>query len=387
MKKYTLGMFILFIGIIGCMPTPTSEELPDDVEQLSQYIQSKKNEVRDINRMIKAAEQKLGELDPSTLVKPKTLVTSMLLEKRKFDHFIEIQGNVQAEDIVSASSEMGGIIIQMNRKEGDFVKRGQLIARLDTETLDKQIQELEISLDLASTTYEKQKRLWDQEIGSEMQYLQAKNAKERLEKSLETAKSQLKKANVYAPISGLVDRVMLKSGELAGPGAPILQIINTSKVKVVTAVPEIYLGSIQRNDLVTVRFPAINWETEARVTLLGRTIDPANRTFNVEIGLPNRQGMLKPNLMAQMLLNDQSVEDAITLPVELVQQEVGGQQYVMVVDTCGEDVCAQKKYVSTGITYDGQIIVEDGLTGEEEIVVEGARSLSSGELLEIKKES
>ncbi len=387
MKHYVLGYFLIAVGIFGCMPAPASDEFPQDLEALNQYIQSKKDEARVLNQLIKDAEKKLGDLDPSALVKPKTSVTSMKIERETFQHFVDIQGNVQAEDIVLASSEMGGIIISMNKKEGQFIKKGQLIARLDTETMDKQIQELEISMDLAKTVFEKQQRLWEQEIGSEIQFLQAKNNKERLEKSLETAKSQLKKANVYAPISGVIDQVYLNTGELAGPGMPIVQILNTSRVKVVTAVPEVYLGSVKRNDIVKIRFPALGDETEAKVSLLGRTIDPANRTFNVEILLPNRGGKLKPNLLAEMMLMDQSIEDAIALPTYLVQQEVGGKQYVMIVNPCETNTCATKAYVSTGITYGGKIVIKSGLNGDEEIIVEGARSLSSGELIEVKKQS
>lgn len=387
MKHHIFGYFLVALGIFGCMPAPTSDELPEDVAELNQFIQSKKDEARTLNQLIKAAEEKLGELDPSSMEKPKTSVTSMKIEKETFQHFVEIQGNVQAEDIVSASSEMGGIIISMNQKEGQYIKRGQLIARLDTETMDKQIQELEISLDLAKTVFEKQQRLWEQEIGSEIQFLQAKNNKERLEKSLETARSQLKKANVYAPISGVIDQVFLKTGELAGPGMPIVQILNTARVKVVTAVPEVYLGSIKRNDVVNVNFPALGEETQAKVSLLGRTIDPANRTFNVEIMLPNRGGKLKPNLLAEMMLMDQSIDDAIALPTYLVQQEVGGKQYVMIVNTCEANSCATKAYVTTGLTYGGKIVIETGLNGDEEVIVEGARALSPGELIEVIKQS
>ena len=379
--------FILIIGLFAGCQAPDVNTIPDDVDGVRKYIQDKKNEVRELNNLLADAQKKLGELDPSSLIKPKTIVTAMDLEKETFEHYVEIQGSVQAEDVVQASSEMGGVILSMNHKEGAYIRKGQLVATLNTETIDKQIQEIETSLDLANTVYEKQKRLWDQEIGSEIQYLQAKNNKERLEKSLETIRSQLKKANVYAPISGAVDMVHLKAGELAGPGTPIIQILNTSRVKVVTAVPESYLGSVKRNDLVTIRFPALNKEINARVSLLGRSIDPANRTFDVEVALPNKGGNLKPNLLAEMLLKDQVIEDAVILPMHLIQQEVGGKKYVMVTGQCENEQCAKKKYITTGPTYESSIVVESGLEGTEEIIVEGARSISENELIGITKES
>ena len=386
MKNFLALIILVTLIWVSCQP-PSTDTMPEDIEGLKQYLLTKKEEVRALNRQIADAEKKLGELDPATLVIPTTKVTTMPLEKQTFESFIEIQGNVEADDVVMASSEMGGTIISLNAKEGNYIRRGALIAKLNTETLDKQIAEIQTSLDLATTVYEKQKRLWDQEIGTEIQYLQAKNNVERLEKSLETMHSQLKKANVYAPISGVIDQVFLKSGELAGPGAPIIQILNTYKVKVVTAVPEAYLGSVQKNDLVTIKFPALDEELKAKVSLIGRSIDPANRTFNVEVEIPNRQGKYKPNLLSTMLIKEDHVEEAIVLPMHLIQQEVGGKQYVMINGACENGSCAKKVYVTTGPTYDGNIIVETGLVGNEQVILEGARAISENEIIEIVAES
>jgi RND family efflux transporter MFP subunit len=246
---------------------------------------------------------------------------------------------------------------------------------------------LETSLEFAITTYERQKRLWDQNVGSEMQYLQAKNNKERLEKSLETLRHQLTKAKVYAPISGVVDHVFLKSGELAGPGTPIVQILNTQKVKVVADVPESYLNKIKKGELVTVQFPAIDQEFKSKVTLIGRTINPSNRTFTVEIDLPNKSRMLKPNLLAVMMINDNTQKGVVVIPIELVQQEVSGRSFVFVKDENKEGAFAKKVIVETGASYEGNIIITSGLEGGEELIATGARGLANNELIKIIKQT
>ena len=222
-----------------------------------------------------------------------------------------------------------------------------------------------------------------QNIGSEVQYLQAKNNKERLEKTLSTLQHQLSKANVSAPISGYVDMILTKEGEVCGPGAPIVKIINTKQVKVVADIPETYLGVVKKGDKVGISFPALNIEKEAKVSMLGRTIDASNRTFKVEVDLNNPDGKLKPNLLAMMKVNDLTVEDVIIIPIELVQQEVSGKDYVFVVNASDNKKTSKKVYIETGESARGEIVVISGLNGDESIITQGARGLADGELIEI----
>ncbi|MEL6986825.1 MAG: efflux RND transporter periplasmic adaptor subunit, partial [Bacteroidota bacterium] len=304
--------------------------------------------------------------------------------KTDFNKYATIQGMISSDDVVMASSETGGRLTSMVVKEGQNVRRGQLIATVDMESVNKQIAEIEKSLELAKSVYERQDRLWKQNIGSEIQYLQAKNNKERLEKSLETVKFQLTKANVYAPISGVVDREFLMSGEMAGPGAPIVQILNTYNVKVVADVPENYLISTKRGQMVDVYFPALDEERRMRITLLGRSIDPSNRTFKIEMKASNKNGQLKPNLLAEVKINDLTEKDVIVVPLELVQQEVGGKNFIYTVGTSEDGQVANKVYVSMGESYDGNVIITEGLDETMEVIIDGARNLANGELLEIQ---
>jgi len=360
-------------------------DAPMDLAGKKTLIKEKQTELRTLQKEIAKLQIEIDSLNPAAMKeKPRTLVTTQIVEPTNFERFIELQAAVEAEDMVGASSETGGRITSLLAKEGQYVKKGALIATTDLETVNKQIAELDKSLELAVDVFNRQKRLWDQNIGSELQFLQAKNSKERLEASLETVKHQLTKGNVYAPISGIVEVVVTKSGEMAMPGAPIVQILNTSRVKIAADVPEKFLRNVRQGEMMTVKIPALDIEKKGRVSMVGRTINAANRTFKVEVNLSNSNGLLKPNLLATMLLNDFSEKNAITVPLELVQQEVSGKDYVFVKKEGEEGAMAEKIYVTTGESYDGNIIILEGLKGGEEIIVSGARGMVDEALIKIQ---
>ena len=382
--KYLLRLFAILFIFTSCSGGQNGEVvIPEDLNGKRELLKTKRQELRELNKLIAEIESQIDSLDPNQAEKAKKLVTTAIVGRKDFKHYVEIQGSVQADDLVDVTSETPGRIIQLNVREGQSVRKGQLVARLDLESLKKQIAEVEKSLELANTVYERQSRLWEQNIGSEIQYLEAKNTKERLEKSLETLQFQLSKSDVYAPISGVVEREVLQSGEMASPGMPIIQILNTNKLKVVASVPENYLRSVNMGEKVTVSFPALDLEQEARVTLIGRTIDPSNRTFAVEASIPGNNKLIKPNLLSIMLINDYFQEDVVTIPVELVQQEVGGRNYVYVRDSNEEGDIARKVYVKTGRSFENEIVITDGLNGGEELIVDGARNIANNELIKV----
>jgi membrane fusion protein (multidrug efflux system) len=382
-----MKQFIVLISLTllaaACGSPGQQEENPYSAEEQRALLKQKRAEMSALAEEIDRIEKELEIMDPSLKDTKRKLVTTKTIERKDFKRFVEIQGSVQADDLVDVTAEVAGRILKLTVEEGDPVKRGALIAELDLEQLDKQIAEVETSLDLAESVFERQARLWEQNIGSEIQYLQAKNNKERLEKSLETLHFQLNKSKVYAPASGVVERVVLQSGELASPGLPIIQILDMRKLKVVANVPETYLRDIKRGDQVTIQLPALDMETRARVQMIGNTIDPSNRTFEVEVGLSNGKGLIKPNLLAIMLVNDYEAKNQIVLPLELVQQEVGGRNFVLIRDEVPTGPIARKVYVETGESYEGEIEVVKGLKGNEVIIVEGARGLTDQEPITI----
>lgn len=369
--------------LVTACSAPT-EEMPTDLAGKKAYLETKRAELNKLTLEVAQLEAEISSEDPSFGAKKARLVTVASVETTDFEHYVEIQGSIEADDMVDVTSETSGRIISLKVKEGDPVRKGQLVAELDLEVLKKQIAELETSLDLANTVYERQKRLWDQNIGSELQYLEAKNNKERLEKGLETLSFNLDKAKVYAPISGVVETEVLHAGEIASPGMAIVQILNTSRLKAMASVPENYLKTVSSGESVKVSVPALDWETEARITQIGRVIDPSNRTFEVEVALGDPSGKLKPNLLAYVHLKDYEEKGVITVPLDQIQEEVGGKKYLFVVDRSGADTVARKVYVKIGRTNnDGDVVVTDGLQGNEELIMEGARGLVDKELIDI----
>ena len=376
MKKYLLLIPVFIIaGIFACQ---TENAEPKDVEGKRILLKEKKEALALLKEEITVLEKEILVMDPPK-EKAAILVNALEMIPQTFKRYVSLQGKVTSEDLINVSSETGGRIIKTYVKEGSVVKKGQLVAKIDMETLQKQIDELETSLGLATTVYERQKRLWDQEIGSEIQYLQAKNNKEGLEKSLETIKSQLSKQNIYAPISGIVDREFMKQGEMSSPGMPIYQILNTTKVKVEADVPESYLGTLNRGDQVMVTFPALRDTSSRKVDAVGRTIDPANRTYEIEINIPNPNNQYKPNLLAEVVFMDLEKKDALVVPVDFVLEEVSGRNYVYTIDTTDSRPTARKTYITLGESYDGNIVISSGLKEGDLMITEGSRNITPGD--------
>jgi len=360
-----------------------AESNPKTLDAARKVLQEKRKELQILKKEMAEIEAIVRKLDPQSKKKSSTLVTIAKVETKNFKHYVEVQGNVvTSEDPGMASSETGGRIEKLTVKEGDYVKKGALIAQINMESLKKSIAELDESLNLAETMFKRQDNLWKQKIGSEIQYLQAKSQVESLLKNKETLMYELSKSDVYAPSSGYVDLVMRKEGEIAGPGTPIVQILDTRSLKVVAAIPEIYLGTVKKGESVVLKFPALNQEQKGRVTTISRSINSANRTFEVEASISSQNGLLKPNLLATMLVNDFAVENAIVVPDQLIMQDVSGDDYVMVLE--GDK--AVKKLVTLGRGYQNETIITAGLNGEEVLLMKGARQVSDGDLVEVLSE-
>ena len=370
--KYILGT-IICVFFFACGAPEAA--WPEDLAGKQNMLTEKKNTLKTLNADIEKLEKELEKLLPAKEEK-KFAVNVLPLKKQTFTSYAKIQGAVMTDNIVMASSETGGRIISMSTNEGDYVKAGQLIATMDVGTMEKQLDELTTRLNLAKTVFERQERLWNQKIGSEMQFLEAKSNVESIEKSMVTIKSQLAKKDVFAPISGYADRIFLKQGEMASPGMPIVQILNTGSVKIVADVPESYLASVKRGDYVDIYFPALDKEMKKKVTMVGRSIDPANRTFKIEMNSGNPGGVLKPNLLAELNIVEKKIEDQVIIPLEVIQQEVTGKRFVYVVDQSDKAMPRAKKiYVSTGDSYDNEIVVTEGLDGTESLVTAGGLDL------------
>jgi membrane fusion protein, multidrug efflux system len=380
--KYIIFAAVLLLMLVSCGKNAQTET-PNDAAGVKTLLQGKKVDLQKLQAEIVDLEKLLNKLDTTTKIAKKVLVSTMAISKKTFEHFVEVQANVAtSEDPAFASSETGGRIVEMLVKEGDMVKKGELVARVNLESIQKSIDQLSKSMELAQDIFERQEKLWKQNIGSEVQYLQSKNQVESLQKNKESLEFELKKASVYAPASGIVEMVMVKNGEMCGPASPIIQIVNSSALKIVANAPEIYLPSVKRGDGIKVTFPALGKEQTAKVSMIGRTINPSNRTFEIEALIGNEGGLVKPNLLATIFIKDYSKNDAISLPVELIMQDVSGNNFVMI----NEQNKAAKRIVTLGKTYMNEIEILSGLGGEEMVLTKGARLTVEGDLLEVIQE-
>ncbi len=369
-----ISTIIILCFLVAC-GAPTEEAWPTDLAGKQKLLTERKSSLKSLQTDIDKLEEELAELMPEREEK-KFAVNVMPLKRETFLSYVKIQGTVMTDNVVMASSETGGRIMSMTVKEGDYVNAGQLIATMDAGVVQNQLNELQTSLDLAKTVFERQERLWKQKIGSEIQFLQAKSTVESIEKSMETVKLQLAKKDVFAPMSGYADQIFLKQGEMASPGMPIIQILNTGSVKIVADVPETYLSSIKRGDYVDIHFPALEKDMKKKVTMVGRSIDPSNRTFKIEMSSGNPGGILKPNLLAELNIIDKKIDDQVIIPLEVIQQEVTGKRYVYVVENLEAEILRAKKvYIDSGDSYDNKIIISDGLNGDESLIVDGVQDL------------
>jgi len=367
-----IGIFFIF----------SCKEEKDPLVEMKDLLTNKKAELRTLQSEIDDLSKQILKLDPPK-EKSAVIVKIDTMKKGTFERFIDLQARVEANDIVNVSSEMGGLLLSIKVKEGQSVKKGQLIAVTDMTTLENQIVEIETRLSLATTIFERQDKLWKQNIGSEIQYLEAKTNKEGLEKSLLTLKSQINKKNVYAPISGVVNHEFMKQGETTAPGMPIIQILNTNKVKIVADAQEQFLKSISKGDMVEVSFPAIGETISKKISMIGRTIDPSNRTFKFEIESNSMNGQLKPNLLAEVKINDYTQKEAIVIPLDAIQEEVSGKKFVYLMVDKNNKKRAQKSYIQLGESTVGETVITSGLKEGDNLIIAVGKNLSNGDLVSL----
>ena len=368
MKKILILLTAAVI-IASCGATKTA----DDENSKRALLQQYKQELHDLKLEIGTLEKELGTTEKNEIVKVK--VTE--LQNDTFEHFVEVTGNVEALDDVEVSPETIGIIDEVFVKEGQTVKKGAVLAKLNTDILERSMDEVMVQLDLANLNYERQNNLWKQNIGSEMQYLQSKNTKEGLEKRVESLKTQIEMGKIKSPVSGVVDVVYQKKGHIGNPQMPFAKVINISKMKVYADISEFYLTKIKKGDVVDLFFPALNREIKAPINQIGNSIDPNNRTFRVRINLNNPDKMIKPNLVSIIKVRDYFNMEAIAVPVLYIKEDLKG-SYTYIVETKNSKNSAKKVYVKTGVTNNNVIEVVEGLTAGMKIVSEGYNQIIDG---------
>ena len=351
-------------------------------------IKSKKAEIDAKQAKLSAALERLNDrLADLNQNKNIPLITTFTVKAAMFTHFIELQGNVQTKQNVLIYPEMPGILKTVLVKEGQQVTKGQALATIDDGGMSQQLAQLKANAQLAKTTYERQKRLWNQKIGSEIQFLQAKTSYEAQKSAVNQLKSQLEKATINAPFSGIIDNIFKERGTVVAPGmgSEIFRILNLSNMYIETDVPETYIGNITENKAVEVSFPVLGEMVNSKIRQVGNYINPNNRSFKIEIGVPNLNGKVKPNLTAKLKLNDYTNTNALLIPQSIISENSKGEQFIYIVKDKKENdqAIAERLIIETGKTQGDFIEVTKNLLVNAEVVMEGARSVNNGQVVKV----
>ncbi len=368
------------IGLLATVLAACSGEKKSDLATKNEELAKLKSEQADLNAKIRTLEGEVTKLDPKKKEEARVKdVAVSPLAASTFRRYVELQGTVDTKNNVQVAPKSAGAVTAVYVVEGSPVRAGQVLARIDDQILRTSAEEIKTQLSLANTVFEKQESLWKQQIGTEIQYLQAKNNKESLERRLATLNSQLSQSNVTAPISGVVDKVFAKVGSTAGPGIPMFQVVNLSQLKVKANVADTYAGSVRKGDEVIVRFPDVNRELKTRISFVSTTVDPLSRTFAIEAPLPSDRS-LKPNMLAQIKINDLNKSNALVINQNLVQSTELGQLVYIAVNEGGKKVAKSRK-ITTGQSYGGQIEIVAGLKAGDQLVTQGYQELTDGTVI------
>ena len=370
MRKLLIHLSFLIFLLQAC------GEKGNSLQEKKNMLSSLKEQAAGLQNEIKKLEDEIASLDTTLAEEGK--VKQVLLTtvgSSEFRHFVGVQGMLESEENLMVSAKMPGMVRDIRVKEGDLVRKGQVLASLDDEVLKKSIDEVKAGLEQVKVLFEKQKSLWDQKIGTELQYLALKNQKESFEIKLKTLEAQVGQAVVTAPFSGVIDAVFIKTGSMAAPGVPLMQLVNTGSLKASAKVPDSYVSFIKQGDRVLVNFPDLNKEIEASVSYVGRIVDPLSRTFKIEVKIPSGDPGLKPNLLAMVRINDKTLEKAIVIDENIIQPTESGKLLFVAGKENGKTVALQR-IVTTGLSYNGRVQIVSGLEEGDQLITTGYQDLS-----------
>jgi membrane fusion protein, multidrug efflux system len=349
----------------------------NDQAELGKLIQQRNALNKKIAQL--QSQQNTGSMES---VKAPVSVQISRVEPQEFRHFITVQGTVESESNILVSPQTPGLIRSIHVQTGDRVQRGQLLAEIDAAVIQRSIEEVKNGLELARTVYERRARLWEKNIGSEIEYLQAKNNKEGLEKKLQTLQEQYQMTLITAPITGTIDDVLIKEGEMAAGGYGAFRIVQLSRLKITASLSENYISHIRQNDLARISIPVAGIDFEQRLHAVSQVIDPNNRTFQIEIRVPLEIKNLKPNMLAVVTINDYTNLQALVVPRNIIQK-TGENNFLFVAEPADGNMAARKRVVETGENYNNLVEITRGLKSGEQIIVFGFQNLGDGQIISV----
>jgi len=376
---------LIIIIIISMMLLNCSDEKKIAKDNLQIKINKKKKQIEVLKREINDLKKDIYKnMSNKKIIDNRVLVNVMKLKRRKFVHYITQNGSVEAVKSAFISPEINGQIKKIYVKEGQYVHKGKLLIKLNSNIIEKSIKEVETALNLSVTIFEKRKKLWDKNIGSEIDYLKDKTNMESLKNKLDTLKAQLEMSFIKAPFSGIIETVYLKEGELAAPGKQIIQLIDLSKLYINVDISEKYVASVRNGDWAEISFPSYeDLKIVDKVYFTGNSINIKNRTFRVKILIDNNNGKLKPNSISTVKLIDYKSDNAIIIPSIIVKRDIKG-DYVYVVKNKDSGIIAEKRFIEIGLSNSSHTMILKGLNIGEKVIIGGYNMVKNGSEIKIK---
>ena len=388
MNKYILLSLWASLSLLSCQEKKqTVEEViaTNDLAQLRAQRAAIGDQHQALSQDLEALDRAIGKLDQNEKL---SLVTALVISPERFEHYLQVQGDVATKQNIVLYPQFSGQLQTLHVSVGDQVKKGDLLATLDDNGMAQQLNQLMVQEALAKTTFERQEKLWHQNIGSELQYLQAKTQYEAQHSLTQQVSQQLEKSKILAPFDGTIDAVLAEAGTVVSAGmSPVFRLVNLSNMYLKADVPEGYLNDVVAGKKVIVNFPVLRLEVPSKIRSVGRYINPDNRTFSVEVDLPNNKAQIKPNLTAQININDYTNDQALLVPQSVISENAAGEQYVYTTqyDQERNQSMAKKQMVVTGKTEGDFVEIIQGIQPGDTVIAEGARSVKDGQPISILK--
>ncbi len=353
-----------------------------DLEAIRSMKTNLTNQLNGIETDLVALEAAIANLDTNENL---PLVTTFEVQPQVFNHYLDLQGNVKTRENVLLYPEMAGTLLTVKVKKGARVSKGQILAVIDNGGMSNQLSQLKTQAALAQTTFERQATLWEQKIGSEIQYLQSKAQAEAQANAVLQLEKVLAKAQITAPFSGVIDQVLKDPGTVVSPGngSEVFRLINLSNMYIEVDVPEGYLGAVTKGKKAGVYFPVLQDSVNAVVRETGNYINPNNRSFSAEIAVENPNGQIKPNLNARVHINDYTNENALLIPQSVISENAAGEQYAYVAELNNGEAIAKRHIITTGKTQGDFVEITSGINAGDLIIKEGARSVKDAQAVKI----
>ncbi len=374
---YTRIAVVVVAAVVAACSAATPDEKEERLKKLKEQQAALAEEISKLEEEIGTSNTDSAATDENIKTKA---VGVQVLEARQFNHYVQTQAQVESDNNVLVSARSMGVVTNVYVNEGARVNKGQVLAQIDNSVILRSIESMKAQLELASSVYERQKNLWDQKIGTEVQYLQAKTNKESLEKQLATLQEQNEMTRITAPFAGVVDRVSVKVGENIAPGMPAVRVVNNDDLKLTAKISEAYVTRVKKGDRAVVDVVELGKQFETKVTFAGRTIDPLSRTFDVEVSLPSDPD-LRPNMTATVRIIFQTEENAVVIPVGAIQN-INDEKVIYIAEKDGKNLKARRKVVTVKGVYGGMASVEGVKPGDTLITV-GFQSLNEGDFIKI----